>query len=102
MRLRALALVSAASVGLFASCKGGGAGDAATPKPDATAASRSVGLVFDIGGRGDNSFNDSAARGIEKAKAELGIAAEELEPGDGADRESALRQLASKEHELVL
>lgn len=61
-----------------------------------------MGLVFDIGGRGDNSFNDSAARGIERAKAELGIRAEELEPGDGADRESALRQLAAKEHDLVL
>src|SRR5205085_6410649 len=35
------------------------------------------------------------------AKTELGIAAEELEPGDGADRESALRQLAAKDPALV-
>ena len=90
MRKISIALVSLA----LASCKT--AGD---PAP---ASGTSVGLVFDIGGRGDNSFNDSAARGIEKAKAELGIAAEELEPGDGADRESALRQLAAKKHELVL
>jgi len=32
-----------------------------------------VGLVFDIGGRGDQSFNDSAAEGIERAEADLGI-----------------------------
>ena len=98
-----LALVAFIAFASLASCKGGGDPGAATPSPavDATAKPLSVGLVYDIGGRGDNSFNDSAARGIEKAKAELGITAEELEPGDGADRESALRQLAAKEHGLV-
>ena len=31
-----------------------------------------VGVVFDIGGRGDKSFNDSAYRGLVKAAKELG------------------------------
>jgi basic membrane protein A len=53
-----------------------------------------VGLVFDVGGRGDKSFNDSAYRGLEKAKKELGIEFEYIEPGPGADREAALRQFA--------
>lgn len=98
LRLATLALALA----LAPSCKGGGGSTtAASPTPQAPK-KYSVGLVFDIGGRGDNSFNDSAARGIERAKAELGIAAEELEPGDGADRESALRQLAAKDHSMVL
>ena len=30
-------------------------------------------MVFDSGGRGDKSFNDSAWAGIQKAKAEFGI-----------------------------
>lgn len=55
-----------------------------------------VGLVFDIGGRGDKSFNDAAYKGLEDAKNELGIEFEVIDPGDGADRESALRKLASK------
>lgn len=55
-----------------------------------------VGLVFDIGGRGDKSFNDAAYKGLEDAKRELGIEFEVIDPGDGADRESALRKLASK------
>ena len=38
----------------------------------------SVYLVFDIGGRGDQSFNDSAAAGLDRATEELGIAASEL------------------------
>ena len=64
-----LALVAFIAFASLASCKGGGDPGAATPSPavDATAKPLSVGLVFDIGGRGDNSFNDSAARGIEKA-----------------------------------
>ncbi len=61
-----------------------------------------VGLVFDVGGRGDKSFNDAAYRGVEMAIRELGIAAEFVEPGDGADRESGLRLLAARGFDLVL
>jgi len=32
-----------------------------------------VGLVFDIGGKGDKSFNDSASRGLAWAAADFGI-----------------------------
>ncbi len=55
-----------------------------------------VGLVFDVGGRGDKSFNDAAYKGLEKAKSEFGIDFEIIDPGDGSDRESALRKLAAK------
>lgn len=55
-----------------------------------------IGLVFDVGGRGDKSFNDAAYNGLERAKNELGIDFEIFDPGDGSDRESALRKLAAK------
>lgn len=55
-----------------------------------------VGLVFDIGGRGDKSFNDAAYKGLETSKEKLGVDYEVIDPGDGSDRESALRKLASK------
>jgi basic membrane protein A len=55
-----------------------------------------VGLVFDIGGRGDKSFNDSAYLGLERAKKELGIEYEYLETPQATDRATQLRQLASK------
>ncbi|MFN3345219.1 MAG: BMP family protein [Chloroherpetonaceae bacterium] len=54
------------------------------------------GLVFDVGGRGDKSFNDAAFRGVEMAKEKFGIGYEYIEPGEGADREAALRQLSSQ------
>ncbi len=60
-----------------------------------------VGLVFDVGGRGDKSFNDSAYRGLEKAKEDLGIYYEYIEPGEGSDRESGLRMLANQKFDLI-
>jgi basic membrane protein A len=54
-----------------------------------------IGLVFDVGGRGDKSFNDSAYNGLEMVKAKHGINFLYIEPqGEGADREAALRQMA--------
>ena len=59
-----------------------------------------VGLAYDIGGRGDQSFNDAAADGLDKAKTDFGIAEDnvnELEASAGetdAQKEERLRQLA--------
>lgn len=61
-----------------------------------------IGVVFDVGGLGDKSFNDAANRGMLKAKAELGVQAQYIEPGDGSDRESALRQRAAAGDNLVI
>ena len=61
-----------------------------------------VGLVFDVGGRGDKSFNDSAFAGLERARDELGVHVEFIEPGEGSDRESALRIFASRGFDLVI
>jgi len=61
-----------------------------------------VGLVFDVGGRGDKSFNDAAYRGVERAIRELGIEAEFIEPGEGTDRESGLRLLAARGFDLII
>ncbi|MEV6864623.1 BMP family ABC transporter substrate-binding protein [Streptosporangium subroseum] len=62
------------------------------------AAGAKVGLAYDIGGRGDQSFNDAAAAGLDKAKSELGLAeTKELEAGNGeteAAKEERLRLLA--------
>lgn len=70
------------------------------PKQSASGALK-VGLVFDVGGIGDKSFNDSAYRGLLRAKRELMIETTTIEPGDGADRAQALRMLAASGHKLV-
>jgi basic membrane protein A and related proteins len=70
--------------------------------PGGPAAGVTVGLVFDVGGRGDKSFNDAAWRGLARARDELGVAIQAIEPGDGSDREGALRQLAARGTDLVI
>ena len=78
-------------------------GAVAFPPPEHRAgAGVRVGLVFDIGGKNDRSFNESAWRGLERAKAELGIDVEYIEPTEGADRETALRSLAARGDDLVI
>jgi basic membrane protein A and related proteins len=60
-----------------------------------------VGVVFDVGGRGDKSFNDSAYEGLARAERELGIQGTYLEPEKTEDRESALRLFASRGYDLI-
>lgn len=61
----------------------------------------SVGIVFDIGGRGDKSFNDGAYSGAERAIDSLGAVVRFIEPGEGSDREAGLRLLAAEQMNLV-
>jgi basic membrane protein A len=61
-----------------------------------------VGLVFDVGGRGDKSFNDAAYLGVQRAVERLGVVAEYIEPGEGSDRESGIRLLAAEGFDLVI
>lgn len=60
-----------------------------------------VGMVFDVGGKGDQSFNDSAYRGLQWAS-KLGVNHVEIEPGADADRETGLRMIASQGYDLVI
>lgn len=99
----ALALVGMAALGGCArkdgDARGGGAGG-----DSAAARDFQVGLVFDVGGRGDKSFNDAAYAGLERAMKELGLGEDDveyIEPGEGGDRESALRQLAAGPYDLI-
>ena len=61
-----------------------------------------VGVVFDVGGRGDKSFNDGAFVGAERAIRELGAHVRFIEPGEGSDREAGLRLLAAEGMDLVI
>jgi len=67
-----------------------------------TADGLDVGIVFDVGGRGDKSFNDGAYLGGERATKELGARVTYIEPGEGSDREAGLRLLAAEGMDLVI
>jgi basic membrane protein A len=96
----AIAAATAATLAL-AGCAGT---PAASPQPTDTAASPSappeeaikVGMAYDVGGRGDQSFNDSAAAGLDKAAAEFGVEATDVAAVAGeaeSAREERLQQL---------
>ena len=61
-----------------------------------------VGLVFDVGGRGDKSFNDAAYIGLMRAERELDVEVRYLEPASTEDREAALRLFAAQKLDLVI
>jgi basic membrane protein A and related proteins len=62
-----------------------------------------VGLVYDIGGRGDKSFNDSAASGLDKAEGEFNLDPKELQPNSGGtNRADLLSLLAGQGYNLII
>lgn len=60
-----------------------------------------IGIVFDSGGRGDKSFNDSAWAGIERAKSEFDIEVKPLDSKSEKDYESNLTTMADEGCDLV-
>ena len=60
----------------------------------AFAADIKPGLLFDLGGKFDKSFNEASFQGAEKFKAETGIEYVEFEISNDAQREQALRRFA--------
>ena len=89
MKLAAALSVSA----LALSACGGGGED--TTAGEATSDVKAC-MAYDVGGRGDQSFNDSAAKGLDKAKDELGVTTDEVEAKQGdndAAREDRLNTL---------
>ncbi|MEV7686277.1 BMP family protein [Streptomyces bungoensis] len=64
-----------------------------------------IGLAYDVGGRGDRSFNDSAARGADKAEKEFGGSIKELTAKTSdteADREQRLSDLADAGYNPII
>ncbi|WP_405586649.1 BMP family protein [Streptomyces sp. NBC_01190] len=66
---------------------------------------KGVGMAYDVGGRGDHSFNDSAARGMDKADKEFKLGTKELTASNGeteSDREQRLDSLAAAGYNPVV
>jgi basic membrane protein A len=86
--LKVATLVVAGSLALAAcgSSTGSGASSSATGATDTASSTASactpsdvkVGMAYDIGGRGDKSFNDSAAAGLDQAVKDLCVTSKEL------------------------
>lgn len=61
-----------------------------------------VGIVFDIGGKNDRSFNAAAWEGVQRAERDLGICLYDIEPGNPTSIEPAMRAFAERNFDLVI
>jgi basic membrane protein A and related proteins len=60
-----------------------------------------VGIVFDIGGKNDRSFNAAAWEGVRRAEKDLGICLYDVEPGNPTSIEPAMRAFAERNFDLI-
>src|ERR1700755_2574223 len=68
----------------------------------ANADALNIGIVLDVGGLGDKSFNDGAYHGAQLAEQQLGAKIRLIEPGEGPDSEGGRRLLAAEHMDLVI
>ncbi len=61
-----------------------------------------VGIVFDIGGKNDRSFNAAAWEGVKRAEQDMNICLYDVEPGNPTSIEPAMRAFAERDFDLVV
>ncbi|AQS67895.1 BMP family protein [Streptomyces pactum] len=96
------AAVGVASLALAATACGGTSGESGggDGKDD-----KGLAIAYDIGGKGDQSFNDAAYAGLERAQKEFGYKTADIEPTEGetnADKEQRLSSLARQGYDPVI
>jgi basic membrane protein A len=66
---------------------------------------KGLAIAYDVGGKGDQSFNDAAYAGLERAQQEFGYETADVEPTEGetdADKEQRLASLAKQGYNPVI
>ena len=95
-----LCLSGLVAVGCGSDEEEGGGGTAAQSTPEGKKIK--VGIVTDIGGLNDRSFNQLANEGLERAKSELGVEGRALTSDSNADYVPNLSSLAQQKYDLVI
>ncbi|MEV6175101.1 BMP family ABC transporter substrate-binding protein [Streptomyces sp. NPDC051954] len=93
--------VGVASLALAATACGGTSSDSG----DEAKEDLGLAIAYDIGGKGDQSFNDAAYAGLQKAQKEFGYKTDDVEPTEGetdADKEQRLASLAKQGYNPVI
>lgn len=78
--------------------------EAEAPAADASAggAGLKIGLITDVGGVNDGSFNQSAWEGLQRAEAELGVEVNYLESATDADYVPNIETFVDEEYDLII
>ena len=111
MKALTLGLVTASIALLLTGCTGSASNNESSNSstssatgnvPNTNGKKLRVAMVFDSGGKGDKSFNDSANAGLERAKSELGVEIQTVDSKDEKDYEVNLDTLAEQGYDLVI
>jgi len=97
--------VALAVVAVAAGCGSGGSGGTSSPggsAPASSAPSVKIGLVTDIGGLNDRSFNHLAYLGLQNAEHQLGVQGEVLQSNSDSDYVPNLQTAAAHGDNLVI
>ncbi|MFI5981431.1 BMP family protein [Streptomyces sp. NPDC051555] len=104
-RITRIATVGIASAALALSATACGGKKSSDTGSSSDKKEASVAIAYDIGGRGDQSFNDAAYAGLQQAEKDLKVKGAEAEPTDGegeADKVQRLTELARKGNNPVI
>ncbi|MEU3555559.1 BMP family lipoprotein [Streptomyces fragilis] len=97
-----VAVVALAAAGCGESSKSASTGG---DKESGKYSGKGIGLAYDIGGEGDQSFNDAAHSGFLKADKDFGIGGKTFEPADGegdADKVQRLESMAKQGYNPII
>ena len=100
MRTRVISLV--ALLVLVAIVVGACAAPAAAPSTGGTTAKKKVGLVTDVGGVNDKSFNQSAWEGTQKAAKDFNMDVKFIESKQPTDYEKNIDQFATEKYDAIV
>ena len=100
MKKKLLAILMTAVMALALTACGGGSSEEAAGETEGAALR--VGLVTDIGGVEDQSFNQSAWEGLQRANKELGVEVNYLSSGSDSDYAPNLETFVDEEYDLII
>ncbi|MFI9269179.1 BMP family protein [Kitasatospora sp. NPDC052896] len=102
VKLAAVVLSGSLGIASLAAC---GAQSTTTSSSSSGSSGLKVGMAYDVGGRGDQGFNDSAAAGLDKAKQDFGIQVDEAEAKAGeadSDKQARLESLVDAGYNPII
>ncbi|MER5895798.1 BMP family ABC transporter substrate-binding protein [Streptomyces sp. NPDC001876] len=94
-RITRIATVGFMSAALALSVTACGDDSSSSDTGSSSSTDNKAAIAYDIGGRGDQSFNDAAYAGLAKAEKELGVKGTEAEPSEGESDADKVQRLTS-------
>ncbi len=104
-RVSRIAAAGVATAALAVSVSACGSSSTSSSSSESSDKNLGLALAYDVGGKGDQSFNDAATAGLDQADKEFGYKSTAVEPQDGesdADKVQRLENLAKQGYNPVI